>query len=103
MKKRFQNWRVTLSSEFPSASNAYWTALPLRRITGILAGAFLAGTAMGFVFNLRQLNSPPLGRVSSGLFCWLRQEWNSSLQPHRNEVITCERNDLLLRGVCPPC
>lgn len=62
MKKRLQNWRVTLSSAFPSASNPYWRALPLRRMRRLLAGAFFAGTVMGLVFNLLQLNLPPLDR-----------------------------------------
>lgn len=62
MKRRLQNWRATLSSAFPSASNPYWKALALRRMTRLLAGAFFAGTVMGFVFNLLQLNLLPLGR-----------------------------------------
>jgi hypothetical protein len=31
-------------------------------VTRLLAGASFAGTVMGFVFNLLQLNLPPLGR-----------------------------------------
>lgn len=62
MKKRFQQWRVILSSAFPSASNPYWRALPLRRMKSLLAGVFLTFAVVGFVADLLLLNAPPLGR-----------------------------------------
>jgi len=62
MKKSLQKWRVILGSAFPSASNPYWRALPLRRMRSLLAGAFFAGAVVGFVADLLQLNVPPLGR-----------------------------------------
>jgi len=62
MKKRLQKWQVILSSAFPSASNAYWRALPLRRMKTLLAGGFFTFAVVGFVADLLLLNAPPLGR-----------------------------------------
>lgn len=36
----------------PSGSNPYWRALPLRRTTRLLVGAFLLSSVVGFAFNL---------------------------------------------------
>jgi serine phosphatase RsbU (regulator of sigma subunit) len=62
MKRSLQKWRLTLSSAFPTASNPYWRALPLRRMKSLLAGAFFTSTVVGFAADLAQLNVPPLGR-----------------------------------------
>ena len=62
MKKSLQKWRLTLSSAFPSASNPYWRALPLRRMKSLLAGAFFSTAVVGFAADLLQLNVQPLGR-----------------------------------------
>ena len=62
MKKSLQKWRLTLSSAFPSASNPYWRALPLRRMKTLLAGAFFSTAVVGFAADLLQLNVQPLGR-----------------------------------------
>src|SRR5580700_9581122 len=65
MRKKFQKWRGILSSAFPSASNPYWRALPLRRMKTLLAGTFFVTAVAGFAADLAQLNVRPLGR---GLF-----------------------------------
>jgi len=65
MRKEFQKWRGILSSAFPSASNPYWRALPLRRMKSLLAGTFFVTAVAGFAADLAQLNVRPLGR---GLF-----------------------------------
>jgi serine phosphatase RsbU (regulator of sigma subunit) len=62
MKKKLQKWRLTLSSAFPSASNPYWRALPLRRVKRLLAGVFFTSAVIGFAADLVQLNVPALGR-----------------------------------------
>lgn len=62
MKKRLQQWQVILSSAFPSASNPYWRALPLRRMKGLLAGAFFTSAVIGFGADLLQPSVQPLGR-----------------------------------------
>lgn len=62
MKKRLQRWRLTLSSAFPSASNPYWRALPLRRMKSLLAGTFFIGAVAGFAADLLQFNVQRLGR-----------------------------------------
>ena len=66
MKKRLQKLRVILSSAFPSASNPYWRALPLRRMKSLLAGAFFTSAVIGFAADLLQLNVQPL----AGGFFW---------------------------------
>ena len=65
MKKRLQKWSLILSSAFPSATNPYWRALPLRRMKSLLAGVFFTGAVVGFAADLAQLNVQRLGR---GLF-----------------------------------
>ena len=65
MRKTLQKWQETLSSAFPSASNPYWRALPLRRMKSLLAGTFFVTAVAGFAVDLAQLNVRPLGR---GLF-----------------------------------
>jgi len=62
MNKRLQKWGVILRSAFPSASNPYWRALPLRRMKSLLAGAFFITAVAGFAADLLQLNVQPLGR-----------------------------------------
>ena len=62
MKKSLQKWRLTLTSAFPSASNPYWRALPLRRMKSLLAGVFFTTAVVGFAADLLQLNIRPLGR-----------------------------------------
>ena len=47
MQKRLQEWRVILGSAFPSASNPYWRALPLRRMNSLLAGVFFTSAVAG--------------------------------------------------------
>ena len=61
MRKKFQKWRGILSSAFPSASNPYWRALPLRRMKSLLVGTFFVTAVAGFAANLAQLNVQPLG------------------------------------------
>lgn len=62
MKNKLQKWQVTLSTAFPSPSNPYWRALPLRRMKGLLAGVFFINAVVGFAADLAQLNVPRLGR-----------------------------------------
>ena len=62
MKRSLQKWRLTLTSAFPSASNPYWRALPLRRMKSLLAGVFFTSAVVGFAADLLQLNVRPLGR-----------------------------------------
>ncbi len=62
MKKRLQKWQVILSSAFPSATNPYWRALPLRRMKTLLAGVFFTSAVLGFAADLGQLNVQRVGR-----------------------------------------
>ncbi len=62
MKKRLREWKQILGSAFPSASNPYWRALPLRRMTRLLAGGFFISAIIGFAGDLLQLNVQRLGR-----------------------------------------
>jgi hypothetical protein len=57
MKKRLQEWRVILSSAFPSASNAYWRALPLRRMKTLLAGGELRQIERTLKLKMERLQS----------------------------------------------
>ncbi len=65
MKKRLQKWWVTLGTAFPSASNPYWRALPLRRMKSLLVGVFFTSAVVGFAADLVQLNAQ---RLSQGFF-----------------------------------
>jgi serine phosphatase RsbU (regulator of sigma subunit) len=62
MKKRLQKLLATLRHAYPSGSNPYWRALPIRQMKTLLAGTFLTGSAIGFAANLMQLNAAGFGR-----------------------------------------
>ena len=62
MNKRLEQWEANLRSAFPSASNPYWRALPVRRMKSLLAGTFFVTAVAGFAADLLQLNVQPLGR-----------------------------------------
>src|SRR5713101_4631834 len=61
MNKRLHKWRAGLGSGYPSASSPYWRALPMRRMTKLLMGAFFSASGAGFAVDLLQLNHPRLG------------------------------------------
>src|SRR5713101_4352409 len=61
MNKRLHKWRACLGSGYPSASSPYWRALPMRRMTKLLMGAFFSASGAGFAVDLLQLNPPRLG------------------------------------------
>lgn len=65
MKTSFRRWFASVGSAFPSAFSPYWRALPIRRMKMLLAGTFFVASAVGFAFNLMQLNTSRVGR---GLF-----------------------------------
>jgi len=66
MKGRVQKWVAILGSAYPAypiaASSPYWKALPLRRMTKLIAGIFFTTAISGFAANLLQLDTHPLGR-----------------------------------------
>jgi hypothetical protein len=62
MSNRFQKSLSSLRSAFPSALSPYWRTLPIGRMKLLLAGTFLSFSAVGFCFDLLQLNAPRLGR-----------------------------------------
>jgi hypothetical protein len=62
MNKRLEQWEANSRSAFPSASNPYWRALPVRRMKSSLAGAFFVTVVGGFAADLLQLNVQPSGR-----------------------------------------
>jgi serine phosphatase RsbU (regulator of sigma subunit) len=62
MNRSFQKWWTVLGSAFPTPSNPYWRALPLRRMKSLLAGVFFTSAVVGFAADLLQLNVQPLGR-----------------------------------------
>ena len=65
MQRKFRTWLGSVGSAWPTAYSPYWRALPVGRMKMLLAGTFFIASAMGFAFDLMQLNSPSVGR---GLF-----------------------------------
>jgi phosphoserine phosphatase RsbU/P len=61
MKKWLSKWRTVLGSGYPSASNPYWRALPIRHLAKSLMGTFFLSAGVGFVVDLLQLDHPRLG------------------------------------------
>jgi phosphoserine phosphatase RsbU/P len=60
MNKWFPKWFAGLGSAYPSAFSPYWRALPMRRLTKLLAGTFLVAAGVGAAVDLLQLNHPRL-------------------------------------------
>jgi len=58
MNSQFHKSLSGLRSAFPSALSPYWRTLPIGRMKLLLAGTFLSYTAVGFCFDLLQLNAP---------------------------------------------
>jgi Stage II sporulation protein E (SpoIIE) len=65
MKKKLGTWLAGVSSAFPTAFSPYWRVLPLGRMKMLLAGYFFAAAAVGFAFDLLQLNA---SRIGGGFF-----------------------------------
>ncbi len=62
MRKKAQEWLAGVGSAFPTAFSPYWRALPIGRMKMFLAGTFFIGSAVGFAFDLLQLNASRVGR-----------------------------------------
>lgn len=60
MNRHFEKWSDAVKTAYPSASIPYWRALPIRRMTKLLASLFVVMAAMGFVADLLQIKAPPL-------------------------------------------
>ncbi len=60
MNNRFAKWSGAVQTAFPSALSPYWRAMPIRRMTKLLASLFFVLAAMGCVADLLQIKAPPL-------------------------------------------
>jgi hypothetical protein len=58
--KLFDNVVEALRTTYPSASNPYWRALPLRRMGRLLIGTFLLASVGGLAANLTMLDHAPV-------------------------------------------
>ena len=60
MKKGFETWSEAVKSAYPSAFSPYWHAMPLRRMTKLLAAWFVALCGAGWLADLVQIRAHPL-------------------------------------------
>ena len=65
MKKKLRTWLAGVSPAVPTTFSPYWRRLPISRMKMFLAGFFFVGAAVGFAFDLLQLNA---SRVGGGFF-----------------------------------
>jgi serine phosphatase RsbU (regulator of sigma subunit) len=57
-----EKWLAGFRAAYPSAASPYWRALPMRRMGKLIGGTFFTTVALGFTFDLLQLNAHSLGR-----------------------------------------